>query len=408
MQNIKFINNTESSHEKQILKLFKDAEEIHIAVGFFRLSGFNILKNKLEEFVKGRNKIANFYVGLGWGETEPKALKELYKTLNRKTGNNLVLCTPAAGIFHPKIYMFRTEEKVRLVLGSANMSKLGFNLSDEASVLIKTDIHSSFYKDVKTYLDGLQSKYFEDDVLALITRYEKELKNFSKNRGQSSKFKFRRNVLPGEIDQELLQEYYEEYLQADDFVQPKEREQEYAQAKENLLVLASEKQLSQSHINELFGQLVGHAEYKPKLWHSGSIHRTTYKTLEYPTTLRKIAKKVSNNIDKEEGVAFQKVVEYVQRKFQENKISGIGKNIITEMLMSFEPQKFANLNKNPLAVLEELGKTYPNANSFNGETYKKYVKELKQIRDFLGMDSFLEIDSFFNYVYWILKEESHG
>ena len=407
-EDISFINNTDDSHDKHLIKLLADADEIHFAVGFFRSSGFNILKTELERFVGDKVRKANFYIGLGWGETDPKALKELLNLLNKKPDNKLILCTPVAGIFHPKIYLFRAGELVHLIIGSANTSKLGFNLSDEASVLIKTNVHSQIYRDVRLYLGGLHQKYYEEDITALITRYEDEYKKHIKER-RTSKFKFRRKIiLPGEIDQELLQKYYDEYLESDDFVKPIDREREYLQAKENLLELASDKQLTQSQINQLFGQLVGHSEYKPKLWHSGSIHRTTYKTLDYPETLRNIVRKVMQSIEKEKGVAFQEVLEFVRHKSQAKQISGIGENIIAEMFMTFNPNKFANLNRNPLAVLAELGKNYPGVGSFKAEVYKNYVSDLKQIRDFLGMDSFLEIDSFFNYVYWIIKEEKHG
>lgn len=90
---------------------------------------------------------------------------------------------------------------------------------------------------------------------------------------------------------------------------------------------------------------------------------------------------------------------------RDNEISGIGENIITEILMTFSCKKFANLNRNPLTVLSLIGKKYKNPNAFNEADYASYTLLLSKIIQELEMNSFLEIDSFFNYVYWNLKED---
>ena len=87
-----------------------------------------------------------------------------------------------------------------------------------------------------------------------------------------------------------------------------------------------------------------------------------------------------------------------------DEIHGVGENILTEILMSMNPKKFANLNVNPLAVLSFFGKDLPSVSSFKGEAYEEYVNILTKVKDSLNMKSFLEIDSFFNYVYWNIRE----
>lgn len=69
-------------------------------------------------------------------------------------------------------------------------------------------------------------------------------------------------------------------------------------------------------------------------------------------------------------------------------------------MMSYDYQKFPNLNKNPLAVLSIAGSNFKAAGSFKGSDYLQYTLLLTKIKDALKMKSFLEIDSFFNYVYW--------
>jgi hypothetical protein len=86
-------------------------------------------------------------------------------------------------------------------------------------------------------------------------------------------------------------------------------------------------------------------------------------------------------------------------------ISGVGENIATEILLSYNPEKFANLNDNPLTVLSLVGKDFPYISSFTGQDYVEYVDLLTKIKNELGLSTFLEIDSFFNYVYWNLMDE---
>jgi hypothetical protein len=110
------------------------------------------------------------------------------------------------------------------------------------------------------------------------------------------------------------------------------------------------------------------------------------------------------NLKKPVGNAFYDSLHFLKLKRKEDKINGIGVNILTEILMTLDPKKFANLNKNPLFVLKFFGKPLPDASSFKAVDYQEYVELLSKIRDKLNVKTFLEIDSFFNYVYWSEKE----
>ena len=104
-------------------------------------------------------------------------------------------------------------------------------------------------------------------------------------------------------------------------------------------------------------------------------------------------------------MVFDIVIEFLKSKKKKKEISGIGLNIIAETLMTYNPRKFANINDNPIASLELLGKKFKPIQSFKGFDYEEYVELLNSIKIELGMKTFLEVDSFFNYVYWNLIEE---
>jgi len=403
---ISFISNTRETHKEFLLNLFDQSDKIIFAVGFLKQSGLNNIKESLKDFCANKTKQSAFYIGTGFGETDPNTLLALNHIIKTKSNHQLVLCTPDAGIFHPKIYVFISGEKATIVAGSSNLTQHGWAVNDEISMVTETTINSPEYLQLDKYFNQLHKKYFTDDIESLIQRYKREKKEHKDKHGEVPTFRFRRkktNIT--EIDMPRLKRYYDIYINSDAFIDPDDREAQYEEARENLDSLAVEKPLTKIQFHNLFGPLVGHKDYKPKLWHSGSIHRKTYETLDYPNAFREIVRLAKRNISQPVSVAFENVITRLNQLRKSKEISGIGENIIAEILLSYEPQKFANLNDNPLAVILLVGKQFPNISSFKGDDYAEYVELLTKIKDELNMKSFLEIDSFFNYVYWNLTEE---
>lgn len=400
---VSFITNSSPNHKETLLKLFERAEEVIFAVGFLRNSGVDNMRVPLKTHCANKQKMASFYIGTGLGETDPEALHSLYNIVKVKPQHKLVLCTPSAGIFHPKIYLFRTGINVTMVLGSANLTEMGWAVNDEVSIMTTTTVESREYQQIINYFTNLDKKYYTADILDLIKKYERQLKEHKVKNPRNPRFRFRRTTSEDiDIDMAKLIEYYEIYKKMDDYIKPQAREDEYKAAKHNLDQLASDTPFNKQQFHDLFGPLVGHSGYT-KLWHSGSIHRKSHATLKsnkYRDNFRQLINVAKNNIKKPVNTAFETTIAFLNEKRKDKKISGIGENIVAEILMTYDPKHFANLNKNPLAVLALVGKTFPAVSSFRGNDYGQYIALLTKIKDELGMRSFLEIDSFFNYVYW--------
>jgi len=403
---VSFISNTGETHKEFLLSLVEQSEKIIFAVGFLKKSGLNNIKEQIKDFCADKTKSSTFYIGTGLGETDPDALQGLCHLLKPKANHQLVLCTPDAGIFHPKIYVFISGRKATIVTGSSNLTQHGWAVNDEVSMITETTINSDEYRQLDQYFKQLHKRYFTENIEALINRYkigrDEHISKFGK--GPAFRFRIRKTSVTG-IDMPRLKAYYKVYQNSNYFIEPEDRETEYEQAKENLEELASNKRLSAAQFHRLFGPLVGHKDYKPKLWHSGSIHRTTYKTLDYPDAFREIVRTVKGNISKPIAIAFENAIVSLNQMRKAKQISGVGENILTEIFLSYNPEKFANLNDNPIAVLKLVGKEFTSIASFKGDEYAEYVYLLTEIKNELGMNSFLEIDSFFNYVYWNLMEE---
>jgi len=401
-----FISNTAETHRDFLLNLLEQSDKIIFAVGFLKQSGLNNIKEYLKAFCADKTKSSTFFIGTGLGETDPVALQGLFNIIKSKANHELILCTPDAGIFHPKIYVFVSGRKTTIVTGSSNLTQHGWAVNDEVSMVSETTINSTEFLQLDKYFKQLHCRYFTQNVEALIGRYKKQREEYRKKFGKAPAFRFRRKkITVSGIDMPRLKAYYEVYQNSNYFIEPADREAQYEQAKENLEVFASAKRLNDSQFHKFFGPLVGHKDYKPKLWHSGSIHRTTYKTLDYPDAFREIVRTVKENISKPVGTAYENAITLLNKMRNAKEISGVGGNIVTEIFLSFSPEKFANLNDNPLAVLQLVGKEFPYISSFKGEDYAEYAALLTEIKDELGMGTFLEIDSFFNYVYWNLIEE---
>jgi uncharacterized pyridoxamine 5'-phosphate oxidase family protein len=369
-------------------------------------SGLKNIKDVLEAFCSDKTKKSTFYIG-GAGETDPKTLKELHNILKRKPNHQLIFCTPDAGIFHPKIYVFVKGKKVTIVTGSANLTEAGWVVNDEVSVVVETTVNSSEYLQLASYFGIVHKKYHTDDIEGLIERYRKALEEYKVNYPRPA-FRFRRKktTIAG-IDMPRLRRYYELYQNNPKwYVIPETREAQYQMVKANLEILASSQSLSAEAFHRLFGGLVGHKGYG-KLWHSGSLHRRTYETLDYADAFRSLVRRIKDSIGLPVGEAYGLAIYYFNqmRKAKPKEIAGVGENVVTEIFMSFDYFKFANLNENPVVALELLGWDYRSPESFKGDDYQEYVLLLTRIRDELKMRSFLEIDSFFNYVYWNLTEE---
>jgi HKD family nuclease len=394
-------NHEGSSHTECLLQLFENSDEITFAVAFLKKSGLQNIKSELKNFCDDKKKKATFFIGTGLGETDPKALEELYSIIKSRENHQLILCSPDAGIFHSKIYVFRQETTVTILIGSANLTESGWAVNDEVSMLTRTTADSEDYAQLMQYFARLRESYDTKDTLGLILSYKSQLEQFNQNHKKKPVFKFKTapaSEIPG-IDLPMLRHLYGSYKKSTKFIEPSARENQYRQARQNLELLAGEQPLDTAQFHNLFGPLVGHSGYE-KLWHSGSIHRTTHHTLEYPDTFRELVRIVRDNVLAAPDTAFSNVMHLLNTKRKSKEIFGIGENIMTEILMSYDYHKFPNLNKNPLAVLSTAGSNFKAAGSFKGPDYLEYSLLLTKIKEELKMKSFLEIDSFFNYVYW--------
>ena len=82
-------------------------------------------------------------------------------------------------------------------------------------------------------------------------------------------------------------------------------------------------------------------------------------------------------------------------------IKGLGPNVITEILNTYAPKRYAVLNKNPLGSLAKLGFTrFPSPISFTADKYQEYCDFMLRLCQDCGLRDLRDLDHFTNFIYW--------
>ncbi len=129
----------------ELNQTLKNCDEIWVAVALISDSGFKFIQDNISQTAK-----QNYLVGIGL-PTSPKVLSQL----KDKEGNGLFqskIYHKANMLFHPKVYLIRTGNKLTAYVGSGNCTDGGFDKNLELSV--KTD-EQVFCESLLTWYNSL-------------------------------------------------------------------------------------------------------------------------------------------------------------------------------------------------------------------------------------------------------------
>lgn len=108
-----------------IVKLVDEHDEFHWAVAWGAMHG------PAEKALAHPSKFAAVTFGLSFAHTDPSLVKKLVD----RRGARVVTAFPN-GTFHPKIYAFRTGERVAAIVGSAKFTPGGLAKNSEAALML--------------------------------------------------------------------------------------------------------------------------------------------------------------------------------------------------------------------------------------------------------------------------------
>jgi len=398
MRDIKIISNHSSkNHLKYLKELISKADQIFLATAFFKNSGLNAIISELETHVR-KNKAIHLIAGKHFGLTEPIALRKILYLFEGHTDAKAYLDKALVNtqVFHPKLFLFRIGNKGVILSGSANITDGGLKNNFEVSIHIETDTKSEIWKEaLQLFNSWIQEESSDPLSLLVIEQYENYYNNQKKNRKdiiasppkQTSEFQFDYRKLKSRLKDFSIEE--------NNIVL---REEDYSEAKSLLDEIVNSSHLTQKRFEKILDKLtVGE-----RIWYSGSLYRKRKEVYNYKNEFRTLVKYIHNNKEKSASEVFENAKAMVK------KIKGAAINYVTEIMMTYNPKNFANLNSNPIKVLKEEAGVYikSHSSSFSGIDYERYCALLKEIAKELKLKNMLEVDSFFNDIYWKLKKEN--
>lgn len=164
------------NHRYVINDLISGSSKIHIAVAFIYASGLNAILDSLA------GKEVKILCSLSFGSTDQKSLTTL---LDR--GYDVRFCKLEQGILHSKIWIFRTNNTAKALIGSANLSVAALENNSETSILVNKDEDVNLVNKLIGYFDYLwfhKSKPVTREIidsLSSLNRKQETIRNITKN-----------------------------------------------------------------------------------------------------------------------------------------------------------------------------------------------------------------------------------
>jgi len=135
---VRVVDNTRESTADIVSRLTERSQDIRIAVAFASRDGLVLLSKAIDAALAAGAHL-EFLVGLDLASTEPDALRIMYDW--SQANGNAALCCHASvtrgAIYHPKMYIFETQDTVAGVIGSSNLTNGGLRRNMEANLLLE-------------------------------------------------------------------------------------------------------------------------------------------------------------------------------------------------------------------------------------------------------------------------------
>jgi len=389
---VKFLSNSAShDHQRLVTGLLKRAKRFDCAVAFARWSGFapieNVLLAHLDKGMKAR-----FITGLDFCQTEPRLLERL---LDLKTAFGIEVyvseeiesCT-----FHPKVYRFDLGDEISLLVGSANLTMGGLTKNHEVSALLSLKTESRSLSYMQQLIDDQEVVELTEPILEAY-RLRHSVYHAFHNIAQKGISRTMARPTPGlDALREWLRVMKEDKTEQGFASQTFDRARSRNRAKTVLGQISRAPRLSSNAFLRFYEQLAD------GLWHSGGLHRSKTKIASTPRIFQQI---VQVGALRHTGT-ISKVFEEM-RELADN-ASGVGPNVLTEILQTFDNGRYAVMNQNSVAGMRLAGISQfprkPSQAAVTGRVYSEFCRYANELRKKLGLKNLSELDALFNYAYW--------
>lgn len=385
-------NGEDNNHYTYLQSKLQESTEACFAVAFLKSAGLELLLPTIKEFI-ATGKRLTLVAGQHFALTEPKALYTLRGLFREHPACKVYLAkaNSPTTVFHPKLYLFRTTTGCYIASGSANLTKGGLLSNSESSLAVECQPQEKLWADAMLHFEQLISPANAAEATTLVI---KQYETYFEQQKAVEKVK---SIPPPRTGffAELSKKFHDEFDNGEREDNYSDRVEHYREAEAILNQIADSSRLTQQQFAKLLDHLVG-SKGQASLWHSGSLFRLRRKVYPYFRQFRELVRYIRENRQASAATVFDGAMHHVQG------IEGASVNYVTEIMMTYNPAQFANLNKNPLTTLHKHGAANikVTASAYNGDDYQVYCELVQDVADLLGLKSMLEADSFFNVLYW--------
>jgi HKD family nuclease len=386
------------SHEHAIIDSLKWCDKAYFAVAFLKYSGLELLLNDIKSCLK-RGCAITIIAGQNFALTEPNAISALYKIFQSYPKSKLYLAKALSGssVFHTKIYLFEKNKNCRIISGSANITNGGLKTNCETSLAVNTTRDDVLWNEAIIFFNKITGNENADEVSPLIIKTYETYYNSQKDILKNSKPVPKKAELS--FDESTLARHlsmFKSQGMQDIF---KKRSDDYKMAKKVLDTIADTENLSKREFDKLLDKLV--SRKMEKLWRSGGLDRNKTSVSESYKQFANLVKYIRQCKNDSPVTVFN------EAKRRVDDIKGASVNYITEIMTTYNNNDFAILNKNPVTVLTKKANMSikPTPLKYNGDDYLEFCLIIKEISSKYGFKNMLEADSFFNEIYWKIRQK---
>ena len=384
-----------TDHEAAIRETLENADEIYIAVAFMKhkalQSILSVLKPALERGATAKIiVVTNFYV------TEPDALAALHKACGDHRQLHAYLFPSGRGrpTFHPKLYCAVHGQEVTILIGSANLTGGGLRDNFELSLRYSMDSRSPIFQALTAWLNETIAREGDIDldgfkIASYRAEYDVHLRHKrDAERKARDEIKRQRTFDPKLLLKQYFKQYNADKGQRDDW---NKKQSKYRDAKKLLDGMINTPPATREAFLATYERLVG--PQSGHLWHSGDIGRRKADVADGYTKFLEMLREVRDAIGRPASEVFGRGLNYVEQ------IPYLGRNVLTEIMNTYDPQLYSVLNRKPIKSLRimKLSK-FPDPGSFGGDRYDDYNNQMKEIRKACRFKDLSQVDHFMNYV----------
>lgn len=395
---IELISNTKKiSHAQKICKGLSSASEIFICTAFLKVPGLTLIRESLEAALH-RGATATVLVGLDFFITDPKALRELFDLMGNKKYQkraHLLICAQSNETFHPKLYFWRNGKDTNIVIGSANLTSGGLTRNIELSVMHSLPHDSELANEVLAFRDEMEKhERVEPATEKLLSQYGRKWEIYSEAKKAADSEAKKKISEEFKFDVEKLNTCLKEYRH--DKAQKinwKEKQKRYLEARKILDHLTGLTKIGKRDFLSNYEKLI---EGDWHFWSSGGLSRNKNQLAQNHKKFLALLKQIRND---HSSAPMRSVLDEVHA--QAKKITGLGWNVITEILNTFAPTKFGVFNGNSTGSLAHFGfERFKNPAQASVEKYVRFNRLITELAKEHGFSDLSQVDHFLNWVYW--------